>query len=639
MGMRHPDSQRRAKASCAVRSRWRVSRVAAVALLLPIVSVVALLESAPNSGASSNTDFVGVNENYNDGVAPDVNSVSGTESFTATSINWNIGLGSGNSSSAETGAQLAIDSSGSGINLANGQGNYNWQYNNSTVFYEGAPNSCPTATSTSETCPASGIVIPASGGFNMNTPPITTSGTWTEGYDSSRSLGQMQSNGDSMLAVTTTLDDPRYETYPNSNSIHIQTTQDNADESVIPTVDANGSAVPVCSQSNGSTCFQYTFGSYSYSTSGGVATCDSVAIQVTDAQDSAANGGAPTEYSFGVAENEQGTGGCPTGTPDVGINVNAYQTNSTTTNCTVHGNTCSSTFAVSGLGNLTASVDGGQGVTAFIENENTPCIVNYQSSSAPPPPPGSISADVGSSTSSSGTAKATVCPQGQPGCGKGSGETSVSASGEGALTLAQYGSDPISSPPFSPCNASPGSACSDDEYFDVDIAKGSSFSTVSITDCNLGGGNALYWWNGTVWAAVTPQSYTANPPCATADLSSSSSPTVRELFGTVFGVATRPVIKLPLKQVVVSSNGRRLSIRLSCGGVRCRGTISLTAQGLLLGRTAYSLRAGHALTKALVARSDAVGALSRATRKHALRARVKITVASGVRIALVVSVV
>jgi hypothetical protein len=84
------------------------------------------------------------------------------------------------------------------------------------------------------------------------------------------------------------------------------------------------------------------------------------------------------------------------------------------------------------------------------------------------------------------------------------------------------------------------------EYFDEQVASGSSFSSLTITDCNLNGGTSLEWWNPQAdagagdWEPVSPTpTYSAGPPaCLSATISSTTSPTLAELTGTVFAVST-----------------------------------------------------------------------------------------------------
>ena len=143
---------------------------------------------------------------------------------------------------------------------------------------------------------------------------------------------------------------------------------------------------------------------------------------------------------------------------------------------------------------------------------------------APPPPSGSSSSGSGTSLSSTGTA--TAANEG----------TTATAAGGGALTVSQYVSNPVSSPSFS----------STGEFLDVALSKGNSFTSVVIDDCNLNGGTSLQWWNpqgnsgAGAWQAVVPSpTYSAGPPaCLSVTLTSSTSPSLSQLTGTVFAVAS-----------------------------------------------------------------------------------------------------
>lgn len=108
------------------------------------------------------------------------------------------------------------------------------------------------------------------------------------------------------------------------------------------------------------------------------------------------------------------------------------------------------------------------------------------------------------------------------------------ANGSGALTVAQYASDPVAPVTFS----------STGEFFDVQVSKPNTFTSLTITDCNLAGGNDLQWFNPAAnggsgaWQPVSGVSITStSPPCATTTLTDTSSPTLAQLTGTVFGVA------------------------------------------------------------------------------------------------------
>ncbi|MGH9302701.1 MAG: hypothetical protein ACRD0E_12580, partial [Acidimicrobiales bacterium] len=149
-------------------------------------------------------------------------------------------------------------------------------------------------------------------------------------------------------------------------------------------------------------------------------------------------------------------------------------------------------------------------------------------SNPPAPPAGSTSSATASSNSPTGTATAT------------NAGTTVSASGKGAFTVAQYGSDPVGLPTFG----------SSGQYFDVHVALGSSFTALTITDCNLNGGNNLQWFNPSVnggagaWQQVVgapgPTFTDTSPPCVMVTLGPSTAPSLAQLTGTVFGVSGAP---------------------------------------------------------------------------------------------------
>ena len=128
------------------------------------------------------------------------------------------------------------------------------------------------------------------------------------------------------------------------------------------------------------------------------------------------------------------------------------------------------------------------------------------------------------STSSSGTAAAST-----GGSGAGTpGSISVTATGSGTISVAQYDSNPIGTAFFTAVGA----------YFDVYIAQGSDFSSMTLVACNLTGNAKIRWWNGSSWIQVDPQSF--NNGCITMNLSDTSTPTISQLTGTIFAVANLP---------------------------------------------------------------------------------------------------
>ena len=114
-------------------------------------------------------------------------------------------------------------------------------------------------------------------------------------------------------------------------------------------------------------------------------------------------------------------------------------------------------------------------------------------------------------------------------CSASNDGVAVTASGPGALTVSQYSSNPDGVTSFT----------STGEYFDVEVASTSAFTSVAVKDCNLNGGSILYWWNVTTstWETVSPVSGpSGSPPCLTATLSTTSTPTISQLKGTVFAI-------------------------------------------------------------------------------------------------------
>lgn len=104
----------------------------------------------------------------------------------------------------------------------------------------------------------------------------------------------------------------------------------------------------------------------------------------------------------------------------------------------------------------------------------------------------------------------------------------VSASGKGAFTIGGYDSKPPG------VDDTPTAAA----YFDLRTSTDSQFGTISVTDCNLHGGTALYFWDGTTWVRASTQHLdaTSDPPCITVTIDSDTRPSLAKLGGTVFAV-------------------------------------------------------------------------------------------------------
>lgn len=137
--------------------------------------------------------------------------------------------------------------------------------------------------------------------------------------------------------------------------------------------------------------------------------------------------------------------------------------------------------------------------------------------------------------------------------GTGSGTTgsqSITGSvGTGSVTVATYSGNPSSVAPPSGVAG----------FLDFRVSPGSTFTTVSVEDCNLGGGSTtLYWFDGSTWQTVTPQ--TTSNGCTTATLLPvGTSPTIGQITGTPFAGGTPgPTVSRVASFTVHRSHGRVL---------------------------------------------------------------------------------
>lgn len=103
----------------------------------------------------------------------------------------------------------------------------------------------------------------------------------------------------------------------------------------------------------------------------------------------------------------------------------------------------------------------------------------------------------------------------------------ATATGTGTVSVAQFAGNPAGTASFNSAGA----------YFDVNIAPGSSFTSLTIVDCALNGGKRVYWWNGTAWLLASDQTYNVFTRCVTIVVTNSTIPSLRDLTGTPFGAA------------------------------------------------------------------------------------------------------
>lgn len=104
----------------------------------------------------------------------------------------------------------------------------------------------------------------------------------------------------------------------------------------------------------------------------------------------------------------------------------------------------------------------------------------------------------------------------------------AAGTGEGTVIVAEYSGNPG------------GSALSTftGAYFDVYVSSSSSLTSLTVQACNLNVATTVYWWSGTEWVSVSPQSYESSTGCVKMTLDGSSTPSIGQLSGSIFAGAT-----------------------------------------------------------------------------------------------------
>jgi hypothetical protein len=177
----------------------------------------------------------------------------------------------------------------------------------------------------------------------------------------------------------------------------------------------------------------------------------------------------------------------------------------------------------------------------------------YGYGSCPPPPTTTTTSLLTSSMS------ATSSTPGGSATATNDGTTVTASGGEGTVTVGQYSADPVGALSSGGTN----------EYLDVSVSTGNTFTSVTIVDSNLNGGDTLMWWNGNNWEQVVGDpgpTYSAGPPpSVTLTLNNSTAltgephattPTLAELTGTVFAVTTASAPSAPTGLNTIPGNAQ-----------------------------------------------------------------------------------
>ncbi len=127
-------------------------------------------------------------------------------------------------------------------------------------------------------------------------------------------------------------------------------------------------------------------------------------------------------------------------------------------------------------------------------------------------------ATVSSSNSTSGSLSVTATT---------AGVAATAMDGSGTVTVAQYAANPAPSSTSFTGNGT---------YFDVHVATGSTFTSLTIQDCSTNGGSQAYWYSPSGgWTLASNQTYNALTGCIAITASNTgTSPTIAQLTGSYF---------------------------------------------------------------------------------------------------------
>lgn len=251
--------------------------------------------------------------------------------------------------------------------------------------------------------------------------------------------------------------------------------------------------------------------------------------------------------------------------------VSSLTAGSATLNATVNPNSlaleeCSAHYEAKGVqdeaqcASLPAGLTGAQPVEAMVSGLSPNTTYSYHFS-ADNQAGGGEGAVESFTTLLNASSETSSSPSGEAEARIGSALKGQAREGEGTITVGQYGSNPVGSPPF----------MSAGKYFDAYLSAGSTFTSLEITDCELGGATGLYWWNPQAkagngeWQAVSDETKPAgSPPCITATINAGTSPDLAQMTGTVFAAALpsgpRPTVKKLSPKKGSTAGGTRVTI-------------------------------------------------------------------------------
>lgn len=140
------------------------------------------------------------------------------------------------------------------------------------------------------------------------------------------------------------------------------------------------------------------------------------------------------------------------------------------------------------------------------------------------------------------------------GCGSATAsfiDTSATGCGAGQIIVSEYNSPPTPTPPVGGALAS----------FDAAVSIPNTFTSVTITQCGVQPNDTLFWYDGALgaWEPVSPAA-TYHDGCLAFTAGADSSPTLSELYGTVFAVVPPPAVTALSPSSGPASGGSAITI-------------------------------------------------------------------------------
>jgi hypothetical protein len=159
----------------------------------------------------------------------------------------------------------------------------------------------------------------------------------------------------------------------------------------------------------------------------------------------------------------------------------------------------------------------------------------------PPSPPAALLTTVSSSShlQRAGTLQATASANGGP-------SVTASTTGLGSVSVAVYDGAPVGTSALAGGGA----------YFDVEVSAVTTFTTLEVLFCGIPSSSVLTWWNPAedAWQDLSPPA-TSSDGCLQVTLTDTTTPSIAELAGTIFGATSASGTPPPVEATPVTHPG------------------------------------------------------------------------------------